>query len=238
MINKIKNILIVEDDGIHMHIIGEKVNELGYHNLVKCSTFKEAEEYLQAHTVDFIITDFYLNDNKTAIDICVLNGNTSEAPILVVSTYYEEKVFKQLENFVNIGFLPKTCTSFDISVSVNQLFSKQKDVISKQKLLSFVFVKSGKLIVKLNLNDIEVMHVDGKYLELHTANDRFIIRSTLSLMVDRLPNNFLRISQSSVVNLNHVKSINPDNKVVVLASTEASFSRNFRKKLLNSYYLA
>lgn len=238
MNNKSKSILIVEDDDIHMHIITEKVSELGFRYVTKCSTFKEAEQYLYADSFDFIITDFYLDKNKTAVDVCVLNSNTSETPVLVVSTYYEEKVFNQLKDFFNIGFLPKTCSSFDISVSITQLSSKQNDTMRNQKLLSFVFVKSGKLIVKLDLDDIEVINVDGKYLDLLANKKRYTIRSTMSHMIEKLPNNFLRVSQSCIVNLNYVKTINPDTSQIFLVSEEASFSRNFKKKLLNSYYLS
>lgn len=105
--------------------------------------------------------------------------------------------------------------------------------------------KEGYLIVRSNRQSKKVMHKDIQYVEslsdyvkIHTRhNDSPIItKAKISHIESELPNMFLRIHRSFVVNLNHVSSFNADH--IVIGSTQLPISRSYRGKakevLINS----
>ncbi|MCP4459162.1 MAG: LytTR family transcriptional regulator [Cytophagales bacterium] len=75
----------------------------------------------------------------------------------------------------------------------------------KVQVKEFVFIKSGKSTLKINFNDIEAM---GNYVQINTIEKKKHIHyASLKLIMDKLPDEFMRVHNSYIVNLNHIDKI-------------------------------
>jgi len=91
----------------------------------------------------------------------------------------------------------------------------------------FFFVKTSAIVF---------IEAEEKYANLHTANENYLIRETMSNLEQRLdPEKFARVHRSYIVNLDFVKEIHPwahgDFQVVLKNGVQLAGSRRFREKL-------
>ena len=76
-----------------------------------------------------------------------------------------------------------------------------------------LFIKEGKSIVKVNHQDIAYIKGFGNYIQIYTNDEKhYTIYKTLKDVIDKLPNEFMRIHNSFIVNMRHITKIE-DNHV-------------------------
>lgn len=230
-------ILLIDDDENHLYLLKEKLLSLGFKDLEIRNSFDEAVEYLDYNYPDLIIVDFYLDKRKTAVDFIKLLDFTKGVSVIVVSTFYDETILREVKDYNVSDFLSKSCTPFELNKSVLLSTILRKEIQKREVLNNFIFVKVGNVVKKINLIDLEMIEVDGKYLKVYADARIFAIRSTLNDIVKRLPNNFVRVHQSFVVNIDFVEHINLIDHKIQLKNVEAYFSKSYKKIILNSSYL-
>ncbi len=77
--------------------------------------------------------------------------------------------------------------------------------VGTERALSRLMCKDGERVVFVRVEDIRWIESAGNYVVVHTANDRHIVRETMSALEQGLPRNrFVRINRSLIVNLDSV----------------------------------
>lgn len=79
----------------------------------------------------------------------------------------------------------------------------------------------------------------GDYMCVHTSSDTFVMRARMkSLITDVLPDGFLRIHKSTIVNLQHVVKLEPlinsEYNLILVNNKSLKVSRTFSKQLKES----
>jgi two-component system LytT family response regulator len=73
-----------------------------------------------------------------------------------------------------------------------------------------IVVKSNGRILFLRLADVDWMEAADNYVELHVGQEAHLLRETMTALEARLPaDRFLRISRSTIVNLEQIKELQP-----------------------------
>jgi two-component system LytT family response regulator len=79
----------------------------------------------------------------------------------------------------------------------------------------------------------------GDYVRLHTGDNVHLLRETMSAMTDRLPDTFLRIHRSTIINTDHIAELRPYGNsefiVVLDDGTERKLSRSYRDDLTHFF---
>src|SRR5437867_6470610 len=71
-------------------------------------------------------------------------------------------------------------------------------------------VKTGGRILLLRLDDLNWVEAADNYVKLHVGQEAHLLRETLTALEAKLPpDRFLRISRSTIVNLEHVRELHP-----------------------------
>jgi DNA-binding LytR/AlgR family response regulator len=79
----------------------------------------------------------------------------------------------------------------------------------------FTFIKTDKKIIKLYFDTIAVITGLGNYVQIITVdNTKYTYYKSLKDLIDVLPNEFMRVHNSSIVNLTNIDSIE-DNHIMV-----------------------
>jgi two-component system LytT family response regulator len=104
------------------------------------------------------------------------------------------------------------------------------------KFLERIAVKSEGRVLLLKTDDVDWIEASDNYVSLHIGNESHLHRETMSALEKRLsPSKFLRISRSSIVNVERVKELQPlfhgDYVVILRNGTKLTLSRNYRDKL-------
>lgn len=72
---------------------------------------------------------------------------------------------------------------------------------------SSLLVYDRKKEIMININDIYFFETDDDYVFAHTKDNAYVCKLRLYELSERLPHYFTRISKSTLINLNHIHSI-------------------------------
>ena len=99
---------------------------------------------------------------------------------------------------------------------------------------NFIFIKHADNYMKVFYSDIIYIESEHIYIFIHTKNgNKFILRKTLSGFLDTmLPSFFVRIHRGFVINLNHIKAVNPTH-VIMNNDVSLSLGRVYKEDLFS-----
>jgi DNA-binding LytR/AlgR family response regulator len=79
----------------------------------------------------------------------------------------------------------------------------------------FTFIKTNKKIIKLHFNAIAVIKGLGNYVQIITTeNTKHTYYKSLKELIDKLPDEFMRVHNSFIINLTNIDSIE-DNHIII-----------------------
>lgn len=104
--------------------------------------------------------------------------------------------------------------------------------------MNYVLVKLGKELILLNIEDIDFIKSEGKYLRIFKGEKSYLKRQSLDSFENSLnTDKFIRVNRSAIVNVERIKKIerNEQYNYYILLDNNKSllWSRNYRKKLLD-----
>ena len=104
---------------------------------------------------------------------------------------------------------------------------------------TFAFVKTDKKLVKIFYKDITIIKGLGNYVEVHTLDGkRYIYYKTLRDLIDSLPDEFMRVHNSYIINLINIESFEDnqllcgDIKIAVAKSYKDCLAKALSKMML------
>ena len=108
---------------------------------------------------------------------------------------------------------------------------QESESFSKNRLV----IKTDGRFLFLDQNEIFWLEAEGNYVQIHTNQNAVTVRSGISSLEKELAPNFIRISRSAIVNLNHVREMRPwmrgNYQVIMTDGTKLTLTNGFRDKL-------
>ena len=97
---------------------------------------------------------------------------------------------------------------------------------------NFFFIRVKNKLIKIKSQDIYMINSIGDYVRIYTAKQKYTVHTTMKSILRHLPvNDFIRVHQSHIVNIDKITEINYANCIV--NNQEIPISIAERKKLLN-----
>ncbi len=111
-----------------------------------------------------------------------------------------------------------------------------RDLKSAPQQTERLAVKTEGRILFVRLADIAWAEAADNYVKLHAGSDTHLLRDTMNGLEERLPGDrFLRISRSTIVNMEHIKELHPmfhgEYVVVLRNGARLTLTRSYRDKL-------
>ncbi|MBT2619624.1 MULTISPECIES: LytR/AlgR family response regulator transcription factor [Chryseobacterium] len=98
---------------------------------------------------------------------------------------------------------------------------------------TFAFIKTDKRLIKLFFNDIIMIKGLGNYVEIFTTYDKkYIYYKTLKDLIESLPDEFMRIHNSYIVNLTNIESF--ENNQIISKDLKIAVAKSYRDCLVKA----
>ena len=121
-------------------------------------------------------------------------------------------------------------------------FNTFKEITKKQTYMiseNFTFIKTDKKLVKLYFNEITVIKGLGNYVVIQTTeNKKYIYYKSLKDLIENLPNEFMRVHNSHIVNLTNIDVLE-DNHIII-KNVKVAVGKSYKECLnsaINKYML-
>ncbi|MEJ5993819.1 LytTR family transcriptional regulator DNA-binding domain-containing protein [Pedobacter sp. Du54] len=157
------------------------------------------------------------------IEMPILNGfemlpKLTHQPKIVFTTAYDQYAIKAFEEG-SIDYLLKPIEVERLAKTIKKL--KQTNLVAapvqmeelirqmqQKKAIKTLTVKLGDKILLIKLTDIVYVQAEDKYVFLHTADGKkHLTDFTLSALEEKLPEEFIRIHRSEIINIEYIKEI-------------------------------
>lgn len=101
------------------------------------------------------------------------------------------------------------------------------------EILDYTFIKSDRKFVKLFFGEILFIKGLGNYVEIFLVDKRkFVYYKSLKTLIDKLPDEFMRVHNSYIINLRNVESIE-DNHLLI-GNHKIAIAKSYRDCLNTS----
>lgn len=213
--------LAIDDEPLALQQLVTYIEKIPFLELAaQCQSALEARKYLEQETVDAIFCDINMPD---------LNGmdfvkSLQYPPMIVFTTAYSEYAVEGFK--VNaVDYLLKPFGLQDFQRAANRIKERMEPSANGQQPTAnsqdgTLFVKTEYRIVKVTIADIRYVEGMSEYLKIYIEGESKPIITLLSMkkMEERLPDTFMRIHRSYIVNLNKIQEVNK-NRVIMDADT-------------------
>lgn len=220
-------ILIVEDELLISLEIASILNELNYSQILQAKNYSEAIELIEKEKPYLALIDINLSGQKTGIDIALYIKKTNSFPFIFLTSTSDQTTIDAALQSVPAAYLIKPVNKITIYAAIElafSKFSKQEEIIINDG----IFIKDKEAFVKVMLDEISYFKSTGNYVDVFTDRKTYVIRSTLSNLLDGfLPTNFIRIHKSFLINIKKAIGFNHEN-VTMSDSKSIPIGENYK----------
>ncbi len=222
--------LIVDDEPLAVQLLENHVAQVPFLSLKGCAYHSmEALTFLEKQPVDLIFLD---------INLPYLSGMQLKDLLLpdqkvIFTTAYSEFAVESYEKNA-VDYLLKPVT-FERFLKAVLKVKKAEDTPGKfSDLPGSIFVKSGKELLKVAIDDI--LYIEGlkDYVLVVTDKQRIITYKRLKDLEQTLPGQFSRVHLSYIVNHDKIQRV-ADNHVVI-GNVQIPLSEKYRAGFLQKVY--
>jgi len=225
--------IIIDDEHLARELLVDYISKLPQLELVaKCYGVPQAMEVLQNESIDLIFLDVQMPD-ISGIDF--LKSLTIK-PIVILTTAYPEYALDGYSLDV-IDYLLKPISFERFVQSVNKA-SDQFNFISRRDNnleRDYITIRSEHKIHKVNYNNILYIEGAKEYVIFYLKEGgRIITLEALKRLEDLLPNNFMRIHKSHIINKDEVRSLYGN--MVEIGSKKILIGKTYKELVLNKIF--
>ena len=226
--------MAIDDEPLALQQIAAYIGKVPYLELAaQCQSALEAHQFLQHDTVDVIFCDINMPDLNGMDFIKALVA----PPLVVFTTAYAEYAVEGFKvNAVDYLLKPFGLQDFmraagrvrdrlELTAEPSSLNAIRPSLNSKPSSLNqdnddVVFLKTEYRIVKVSISDIRYVEAMSEYLKVYLESEPKPIITLLSMkkMEERLPDYFMRIHRSYIINLTKILEVNK-NRVIMDSDT-------------------
>ncbi len=223
--------LVIDDEPLALQQLAAYTRKIPFLELVdQCQSAIEAREIINRERIDAIFIDINMPD---------INGmdfvrSLAAPPLVVFTTAYSEyavdgyKVdavdyllkpfglddFKRAAQRVKKRYELENATAMP-QATPSTLPTEQQPTSSNDDL----FLKTDHRVVRIAISDIRYVEGMSEYLKIYIENQRpLVVLLSMKKMEERLPDNFLRIHRSYIVNMRKVREVTKS-RIVMDADT-------------------
>ena len=214
-----------------MEQLANYIKKIPFLELVaRCQSALDAREIMECEVIDAIFCDINMPD---------LNGmdfvkSLAVPPMVVFTTAYSEYAVEGFKVDA-VDYLLKPFGLADFQRAANKVKARydlmNTAVVSTVDEDNAIFLKTEYKVVRLSISDIRYVEGMSEYLKIHVEGQPkpLIVLLSMKKMEERLPNFFMRIHRSYIINLKKIQEVNK-NRVIMDRDTWLPIGDNYKEQ--------
>lgn len=216
--------LIIDDEPLARERIRSLLSEeADFEILAECGDGPTAVAAIRQHEPDLIFLDVQM-PGMNGFEVLGELRN-ARMPLVIFVTAYDQHALKAFEVHA-LDYLLKPFKQGRFKETVQRarqtLTNRQAEEVSRNLLelisqakprpehLTRIAIKNNDRVLFVKVELIEYMESAGNYVVLHAGKENHVLRETLTALEEKLdPKQFLRISRSTLVNVNAIRELQP-----------------------------
>lgn len=209
--------LIVDDEPLARDLLKEYLaEEMDVEIIAACSNPNEAFRLILQEKPDFVLLDIQMPE-MTGFELL---SELDDPPAIVFCTAYDEYAIKAFEeNAVDYLLKPFDQQRFkkaiakvreQLSTGKNTAQTRLADLVNVGlQRVDRLLVRKGDHLEIVQVEEIIWIEAMEDYVQLHTDKNKHLLLKRMGDLIRRLPDEFVRVHRSSIVNLNAISKIHP-----------------------------
>ena len=241
-------VIIVDDEPLARERIRSLLREEPDIEIVtECANGQEAVDAIRDKKPDLVFLDVQM-PGMGGFEV-LSNLSKVRLPLVIFVTAYDQHALKAFEvHALDYLLKPFKQTRFKETLqrAREALNNQQAGVVSKnlmallgqakpeKEYLARIPVKTGERVLFVKTALLEYIESAGNYVVLHVGKENHVVRETLTALEEKLdPKRFLRISRSTLVNVEQIKELQPlfkgEHVVVLHNGKQLTMTRGIRE---------
>lgn len=215
--------IAIDDEPVALSILKNHAENVDFLSLENYFTsIGEAKNYLTNHKVDLVFLDINMPDQSGLTVASELKQGTQ----FIFTTAYTDYAVQGFE-IAATDYLLKPINPKRFLLACERAL-KQKN----EHLSSYIFVKSGYELIRINLSEILFIKAADNYSVLYLKYEQIITRMPISELLSKLPAlNFIRVHKSYIIALDKIERI--EGNRLYINQQEIPISKQYKNSLIN-----
>ena len=233
---------IVEDDLIVGKSIFALLKKIGYQPIPAVRSYKAALQMIQRDLPDLLLLDIELDGNEDGIELAEVINNEYGIPFIFLTGNSTSEFIERAKKVNPSAYLLKPFKEADLFTSIEIAFgnfndskkSSQRENQQPPANRDYIFIKEDDTFQKLKLTDILYVESDHVYLNIHTLNKSYVVRTKLEDFMNENPAaSLIRVHRSFAVSLIHLEEM--DAVSVRVGEKSIPLGQAYKQDLLNNF---
>lgn len=240
------NVLIVEDTTAESDKLVAMLQQYDFTIVAVAKTLKDALTTFYTEKVDIAIIDIFLEERPDGIAFAeTINAVPNAAkPFIFLTSSVDRSIFERAKLTHPFSYLIKPFNELEILYAIEtalEKFYNQEDSFSTEDENTIIstehlFIKKGKSLKKVHIDEIIYIEVEEKYCNIITEKEKFVILISLVKILELLnPTNFYRTHRNFIVNLEKVEEIVPSDNLILLSGNHKATLSDTYKDIIKKF---
>ncbi len=247
-------ILISEDEIIIAEDIAASLEELGYETCA-IDTGEDTIDMIRETRPDLVLLDINLRGKADGIEIGSRIRDEFGIPFIYLTAYADKATIDRAKKTEPDGFLVKPFDEKNLRSAIEIALYKHDSHRSDDKdpedaphingnhnhnhkdqevATDYIFVKVKHRIIKVHYSEILWVEAYDNYSFIVTADQKYLVSSTLKDMESKLPpQNFVRVHRSYIANLDKIEALEENS--VVFSKGDIPIGKSYKKTLMSRF---
>ncbi|MBL7746059.1 MAG: LytTR family transcriptional regulator DNA-binding domain-containing protein [Chitinophagaceae bacterium] len=250
------HVMIVEDESIVAMDLAAGLEHDGYVVAGIADNYEEAVKMFSAVQVDILLMDIHIHGDKDGVDTATALMKIRPVPLIYLTAFTDAATIERVKHTNPSAFLTKPYNIENVRIAIDLAlhhFAEAKPVAATGKVLpiqpvadkrsdkeqflqfkEYIFIKQNYRFVKFRLSEVLFAEADNNYVNVHTQQQKFVLRISLSDLLERLQfQRLIRIHRSFAVNLDEISSF--DDQMILIGQHEIPIGRNYRQDFMDRF---
>jgi DNA-binding LytR/AlgR family response regulator len=234
-------ILAVEDDELHADVLRMTMHKLGHELISIVDNSNDLFRMINATRPDLLLMDIDIGEELNGIDIVKKINEQYNLPVVYVTSLQEQEIYKAARATEPEGFVLKPYNPITLQAAIDfSILRKEKEKNGKIKeertavKSESVFVKDGNSLVKIKVQDIQLIEAYDKYCYVYTKEKKYLLSIQLKNAVSQLPDDqFIQVHRSYLINFESIAKVRLAENIVEVAGKDIPISKSHKGELFS-----
>lgn len=220
--------IIIDDDPLITDVVDHycsKIAAIDY--CVTCNNAVDGLKLISTQDFDLVFLDFNM-PNLTGKALLELKSDNSKVIMITSESSFAVDSYNYPQ-IIDYLLKPINFERFEAAVGKYSAKAYQEKPATVAAEKAVLYIKDGKKWIPVKIADIYYIRSESNYVSLHTAAGKVMSLSNMKDLEDELPEQFMRVHRSYIINKNHISYITAEE--VAVAGENIPVSTKYRTKV-------